>query len=113
MSPDLQIKGRSAPNSSKPPKLREVRFDDDSQVAALAVKFRLDADDFRAWKSLSMDNPTFRETSVAVRDRETLEWHFKFALRKNIAWIYLLEDRRGLERIRRWERKVSTTALSP
>ena len=52
MSPDLQIKGRSAPNSSKPPKLREVRFDDDSQVAALAVKFRLDADDFRAWKSL-------------------------------------------------------------
>ena len=63
MSADLQIKAISAPKSSKPPKLREVRFDDHSHVAALALKFGLDADDFPAWKNLWM-NPTFREMKV-------------------------------------------------
>jgi hypothetical protein len=64
MSADLQAKALSAPKSSKPPKLREVRFDDYSQVAALALKFGLDAEDFPAWKNLWTDNPTYREIKV-------------------------------------------------
>jgi hypothetical protein len=64
MTADQQVKALTALKSSKPPKLREVRFDDHSQVAALALKFGLDADDFRAWKNLWMDNPTFREIKV-------------------------------------------------
>jgi hypothetical protein len=42
---------------SKPPKLREVRFDDYAQLAALAVKFGLDAEDYPAWQHLWTDNP--------------------------------------------------------
>jgi hypothetical protein len=61
MNADPQVKDLSALKSSKPPKLREVCLDDHPQVAALASKFGLDADDFRAWKNLWMDNPTFRE----------------------------------------------------
>jgi hypothetical protein len=64
MNTDRRVKEPSARRSSKPPKLREVRFDDHSQVAALALKFGLDADDFRAWKNLWMDNPAFREIKV-------------------------------------------------
>ncbi len=33
---------------------------------------------------------------VAVRSREVLEWHFKFALLQNTAWIYVVEDNSGL-----------------
>src|SRR5271157_3733404 len=64
MNADPQVKSLSALKSSKPPKLREVRFDDHSQVAALATKFGLDADDSRAWKHLWTENPTLREIKV-------------------------------------------------
>jgi hypothetical protein len=64
ISADLTFKALFSPKSSKPPKLREVRFDDHSQVAALAIKFGLDADDFRAWKNLWMENPALREIKV-------------------------------------------------
>src|SRR5277367_2772664 len=64
MNADPQVKDLSALKSSKPPKLREVRLDDHSQVAALALKSGLDADDLRAWKNLWMDNPTFHEIKV-------------------------------------------------
>jgi hypothetical protein len=33
---------------------------------------------------------------LAVRDRETLEWHFKFALVQNWAWIYAVPSNSGL-----------------
>jgi len=33
---------------------------------------------------------------LAVRSREVLEWHFKFALLQNAAWIYIVEDNSGL-----------------
>jgi hypothetical protein len=33
---------------------------------------------------------------LAVRSREALEWHFKFALQQNTAWIYIVEDNFGL-----------------
>jgi hypothetical protein len=32
----------------------------------------------------------------AVRSREALEWHFKFALQQNTAWIYTVEGNFGL-----------------
>ena len=33
---------------------------------------------------------------IAVRSREALEWHFKFALQQNAAWIYIVEGNSGL-----------------
>jgi hypothetical protein len=33
---------------------------------------------------------------LAVRSREVLEWHFKFALLQNAAWIYVVEGDSGL-----------------
>jgi hypothetical protein len=33
---------------------------------------------------------------LGVRTREVLEWHFKFALLENAAWIYVLEGNSGL-----------------
>jgi hypothetical protein len=33
---------------------------------------------------------------LAVRNREALEWHFKFALQQNAAWIYIVEGHSGL-----------------
>ena len=33
---------------------------------------------------------------LAVRTREVLEWHFKFALLENAAWIYTVEGNSGL-----------------
>src|ERR1700733_4510696 len=33
---------------------------------------------------------------LGVRTREALEWHFKFALLQNAAWIYVIEDSSGL-----------------
>jgi hypothetical protein len=98
MTADLQIKALSALKSSKPPKLREVRFDDHSQVAALALKFGLDADDSRAWKNLWMDNPTFREIKVKF----SMGWVLEAAdgsiagYLGNIPMRYELEGRRIL-----------------
>jgi hypothetical protein len=33
---------------------------------------------------------------LAVRSREALDWHFKFALQQNGAWIYIVEGNSGL-----------------
>lgn len=33
---------------------------------------------------------------LSVRTRQTLEWHFKFALLQNAAWIYIIESGHGL-----------------
>jgi hypothetical protein len=33
---------------------------------------------------------------LAVRNREALDWHFKFALLRNEAWIYIVEGNSGL-----------------
>jgi hypothetical protein len=33
---------------------------------------------------------------LAVRTRDVLEWHFKFALLQNAAWIYVLQENSGL-----------------
>ena len=33
---------------------------------------------------------------LGVRTRDALEWHFKFALQQNAAWIYIVEGSSGL-----------------
>jgi hypothetical protein len=33
---------------------------------------------------------------LGVRSRDALEWHFKFALQQNAAWIYIVEGNSGL-----------------
>ena len=33
---------------------------------------------------------------LAVRNREVLEWHFKFDLLQNAAWIFIVEDNLSL-----------------
>ena len=33
---------------------------------------------------------------LALRSREALDWHFKFALQQNAAWIYIVESSSGL-----------------
>lgn len=60
MNPNPQLHAASIPKSSKPPKLREVRLEDHAQVAALAVKFDLNAQDYEAWAHLWTQNPASR-----------------------------------------------------
>lgn len=38
-----------------------------------------------------------RRLLLAVRNREALDWHFKFALQRGDAWIYVIEGQSGLE----------------
>ena len=45
----------------KSPKLRQVRFDDYSQIAALAAKFELTVEDYSAWTHLWTNNPAYRD----------------------------------------------------
>jgi hypothetical protein len=48
--------------SSRPPRLREVRFTDHAQVAGLATKFDLEAEGYDAWTHFWKDNPAYRRT---------------------------------------------------
>jgi hypothetical protein len=45
----------------KPPRLREVRFEDYPQVAALVSKFDLQMESYEDWAHLWTDNPAYRE----------------------------------------------------
>ena len=45
----------------KSPKLRQARFDDYAQIAALAAKFDLTTEDYSAWTHLWTNNPALRE----------------------------------------------------
>ena len=45
------------------------------------------------WKALQKKKS---DLLLAVRTREVLEWHFKFALLQNAAWIYTVEGDSGL-----------------
>ena len=49
----------------KSPKLREARFDDYAQIAALAAKFDLNTEDYSAWTHLWAGNPANREIKGA------------------------------------------------
>jgi hypothetical protein len=45
------------------------------------------------WANLRKSKPNLL---LAVRNREALQWHFKFALGQNAAWIYTVEGSSGL-----------------
>jgi len=61
MSADRQIQAAPIPRSQKWPKLREVRFEDYPQVAALASKFDLYTESYPGWTHLWTNNPAYRE----------------------------------------------------
>jgi hypothetical protein len=54
----------------RPPKLREVRFEDYSQVAALVSKFDLQMESYEDWRHLWTDNPAYRE----IKDKFPMGW---------------------------------------
>jgi hypothetical protein len=45
------------------------------------------------WAALRIRKPN---VLLGVRDRESLDWHFHYALEDGSAWIYVVEDRSGL-----------------
>jgi hypothetical protein len=54
----------------KPPKLRQVRFEDHAQIAALVSKFDLHIENYSGWTHLWTDNPAYRE----IRDEFPVGW---------------------------------------
>src|SRR5579863_6132027 len=54
----------------KPLKLREVRFEDHSQIAALAARFELHVEGYPAWTHLWTGNPAYRE----IKDKFPMGW---------------------------------------
>ena len=60
MSLELQNKSMFSPKGLKAPKLREARFEDHSQIAALASRFDLHMEGFPAWAHLWTNNPACR-----------------------------------------------------
>src|SRR3984957_4473519 len=54
----------------KPPKLREARFEDHSQIAALAAKFELHVETYPGWAHLWADNPAYCE----IKDKFPMGW---------------------------------------
>jgi hypothetical protein len=56
--------------SLKSVKLREVRFDDYPQIAALVSKFHLQIESYSGWVHLWSNNPAFRQ----VRDKFPMGW---------------------------------------
>ncbi len=61
MSADTQIQSTSVSRSQKPPRLREARFEDYAQVAALASRFDLYTESYPGWMHLWTDNPAYGE----------------------------------------------------
>jgi hypothetical protein len=61
MNADSQKQAAPVSKSQKPPKLREARFEDHAQIAALASKFELHIEDYSGWTHLWANNPAYRE----------------------------------------------------
>jgi hypothetical protein len=70
MSADLHIQPAPIPRSQKSLKLREVRFEDYSQVAALASKNHLYFESYPGWTHLWTNNPAYR----AIKDKFPMGW---------------------------------------
>jgi len=62
MSADPQTQYAPISRPPKSLKLREVRFEDYSQIAALASKFHLHIESYPAWAHLWTNNPAYRES---------------------------------------------------
>ncbi len=95
MSAPPQVKAQPVQKSSKPPRLREARFDDYAQAAALARKFDLDTEEYPAWTNLWTDNPAYQE----IHGKVPMGWVLETAegaiagYLGNIPLIYELEGR--------------------
>jgi hypothetical protein len=61
MNADSQKQAAPVAKSQKPPKLREARFEDHAQIAALTSKFELHIEDYSGWTHLWTNNPAYRE----------------------------------------------------
>lgn len=70
MSVDPQSQPASVPRLQKQLKLREVRFEDYPQVAALASKFHLQTESYPRWIHLWTNNPAYRE----IKDKFPMGW---------------------------------------
>jgi len=70
MSADSQTQSGAVPRSSKSPRLREVRFEDYLQMAALTAKFHLQTESYPGWMHLWTNNPAYRE----IKDRFPIGW---------------------------------------
>jgi len=70
MNANPAVRGVFLPQSPKRPKLREVRFEDYSQVADLAQRFELHTEKYAAWMHLWTENPTLRE----IKDKFPMGW---------------------------------------
>lgn len=55
------LEAKSLVLMQKSPKLRQARFDDYPQIAALAAKFELTVENYSAWTHLWTNNPAYRE----------------------------------------------------
>lgn len=66
MSTEFQNKSVSPARVLKPVKLREARFEDYSQIAALASRFDLHIESFPAWTHLWMNNPASRASQNKI-----------------------------------------------
>lgn len=73
-----QIKQSHLPTDNDIPVLPAISFDD---------RFQSFWEQLRAQKS---------KVLIADRSQEALDWHFKFALQQNRAWIYTVEGKSGL-----------------
>jgi hypothetical protein len=70
MSADPQTQSVPFPRLQKSPKLREVRFGDYPQIAALASKFHLSTEGYAGWMHLWTNNPAYRE----IKDKFPMGW---------------------------------------
>src|ERR1700694_4444339 len=70
MSAEPQTQSEPILRLQKPPKLREVRFEDYPQIAALASKFRLSTEGYDGWMHLWTNNPAYRE----IKDQFPMGW---------------------------------------
>jgi hypothetical protein len=70
MSADTKARSAPVPISHKSPKLREVRFEDYPQIAALASKFDLHTESYSGWTHLWTNNPAYRE----IKDKFPMGW---------------------------------------
>jgi hypothetical protein len=70
MSADVRLQSAPVPRSQNTLKLREARFEDHSQVAALASKNHLYVESYPEWTHLWTDNPAYRD----IKDTFPMGW---------------------------------------
>lgn len=70
MSADPRTQSVPAPRLQKSLKLREVRFEDYPQMAALVSKFDLHIESYPGWTHLWTNNPAYRE----IKDKFPMGW---------------------------------------